>query len=78
MRSVILYITYMYMYIHVCTYFDFPPSPLPPPSLRRSISPANEYSLCSHASGTPFRSHTAARSSLLFSYHDLSGIDVFS
>lgn len=32
MRSVILYITYMYMYIHVCTYFDFPPPlSLPPP-----------------------------------------------
>ena len=70
MRSVILYITYMYMYVHASVSFTPSLPPLPPNS--HPISPANEYSFCSHASGTPFRSHTATRSfsfSFSFSSH---------
>lgn len=81
MRSVILYITYMYMYIHAWV-----SSPLPPQN-SHSISPSNEYSFCSHASGTPICSHTATRSfffsffsffSLLLARHDSSRIGKLS
>lgn len=52
------------MYVHT----SIPPTPSPSLSLPLSsplyFYPANEYSLCSHASGTPFRSHTQLRTSL--------------
>lgn len=54
------------MYVHT----SIPPTPSPSLSLPFPLPsplyfyPANEYSLCSHASGTPFRSHTQLRTSL--------------